>query len=125
NTSGRALSFLPQCHIYERMLMYLYFYNGLPLYYAESLDTIGDKIREVKPAIFTAVPRLLEKVYDRIIAKGTELTGIKRMLFFWAVKLGDQYDIHGKSAWYKFRLGIARKLIFSKWKEALGGKVEA
>lgn len=122
---GRAISFLPLCHIFERMLIYLYKYNSVPIYYAESLETIGDNIREVKPVIFTAVPRLLEKVYDKIIAKGEELTGIKKALFFWAVGLGEEYDIHGKSAFYKFKLGIARKLIFSKWQEALGGNVKA
>src|SRR5690606_20424205 len=94
-------------------------------YFAESMDTIGDNIREVKPHVFTAVPRLLEKVFDRIIAKGEELSGIKRKLFFWAVELAEEYDVKGKSAWYNFRLGIARKLIFSKWQEALGGNVLA
>src|SRR5690606_23663458 len=94
-------------------------------YFAESMDTIGDNIREVKPHVFTAVPRLLEKVFDRIIAKGEELSGIKRKLFFWAVELAEEYDVKGKSAWYNFRLGIARKLIFSKWQEALGGEVKA
>lgn len=125
NVQGRAISFLPLCHIFERMLIYLYAYKSVPIYYAESLETIGDNIREVKPIIFTAVPRLLEKVYDKIIAKGAELTGIKKALFFWAVSVGEQYTINGRSAWYNFKLGIARKLIFSKWQEALGGNVEA
>lgn len=123
--TGRALSFLPLCHIYERMLIYLYAFNGVPIYYAESMDTIGENIREVKPIIFTAVPRLLEKVFDRIMNTGKELTGIKKMLFFWAVSLAEEYDIHGKSSWYHFKLGIARKLIFSKWQAALGGNVKA
>jgi long-chain acyl-CoA synthetase len=89
------------------------------------MDTIGDNIREVKPHVFTAVPRLLEKVYDKIMAKGDELTGIKKSLFFWAVGLAEQYDVVGKSAFYKFKLSIARKLIFTKWQEALGGETKA
>lgn len=122
---SRVLSFLPVCHVYERMLHYLYMYLGCSIYFAESMETIGDNIREVKPHVFTAVPRLLEKVYEKIIAKGDELTGIKRKLFFWAVELAEDYDVSGKSAFYKFKLGIARKLIFSKWQEALGGNVKA
>jgi long-chain acyl-CoA synthetase len=107
------------------MLLYLYQYTGVSVYFAESMDTIGDNLREVQPNVFTAVPRLLEKVYDKIIAKGESLTGVKRKLFFWAVALGEEYDVVGKSSWYKFKLGIARKLIFSKWQEALGGKCQA
>jgi len=122
---SRMLTFLPVCHVYERMLHYLYIHLGSAIYFAESLDTIGDNIREVKPHVFSAVPRLLEKVFDRIIAKGNELSGIKRALFFWAVNLADKYDVKGKSWWYSFRLSIARKLIFSKWREALGGEVRA
>ncbi|MBI3133745.1 MAG: long-chain fatty acid--CoA ligase [Bacteroidetes bacterium] len=119
-----ALSFLPVCHIYERMLLYLYQYTGVSVYFAESMDTIGDNLKEVKPNVFTAVPRLLEKVFDKIMAKGEELSGIKRKLFFWALALGEEYDVIGKSAMYKFKLGIARKLVFSKWQAALGGNVE-
>ncbi len=122
---SRVLTFLPICHIYERMLHYLYMYLGCSIHFAESMDTIGDNIREVKPHVFTAVPRLLEKVFDRIMAKGDELKGIKRMLFFWAVGLAEEYDVKGKSGWYTFKLSIARKLIFSKWQEALGGHVKA
>lgn len=122
---SKVLTFLPVCHIYERMLHYLYMYLGCAIHFAESMDTIGDNIREVKPEVFTAVPRLIEKVYDRILAKGEELTGIKRKLFFWAVGLAEEYELTGKSFFYKFKLGIARKLIFSKWKEALGGNVRA
>ena len=122
---AKALSFLPVCHVFERMLTYLYIYNCIPIYFAESINKIGDNIREVQPEIFAAVPRLLEKVYDKIIAKGNELTGVKRGLFFWAVSLGEQYDPLTNSGLYNFKLGIARKLIFSKWQEALGGKVEA
>ncbi len=122
---SRVLTFLPVCHIYERMLHYLYIHLGASIHFAESMDTIGDNIREVKPHVFTAVPRLLEKVFDKIMAKGEELTGIKRKLFFWAVALAEEYDVKGKSGWYRFKLGIARKLIFSKWQEALGGEVRA
>ncbi len=125
DSNAKSLSFLPVCHVYERMLLYLYQYTGVSVYFAESMDTIGDNLREVKPNVFTAVPRLLEKVYDKIIAKGEALTGIKRKLFFWAVELGEEYDVIGKSGWYKFKLSIARKLIFSKWQEALGGNCEA
>jgi long-chain acyl-CoA synthetase len=102
----------------------LYQYTGVSVYFAESLETIGDNLKEVKPNVFTAVPRLLEKVFDKIIAKGEALTGIKKKLFFWAVALGEEWEVTGKSGWYKFKLKIARKLIFSKWQEALGGNVE-
>lgn len=122
---GVALSFLPMCHIYERMLNYLYCYNFISVYYAESMETIGDNLREVRPTIFTAVPRLLEKVFDKIMDKGAALTGIKRALFYWAVSLAEEYDIKGKSLFYKIKLAIARKLIFKKWQEALGGRVLA
>jgi long-chain acyl-CoA synthetase len=121
----KALSFLPVCHVYERMLTYLYMRRGIAIYFAESMETIGDNIREVHPEIFSAVPRLLEKVYDKIIAKGQDLTGIKRALFFWAVSIGERFEINGRSGWYNTQLGIARKLIFSKWQEALGGNVKA
>jgi long-chain acyl-CoA synthetase len=122
---SKVLSFLPICHIYERMLHYLYMYIGCSIHFAESMDTIGDNIREVKPQVFTAVPRLIEKVFDKIMAKGDELTGFKRKLFFWAVSVGEEYDVVGKGLWYKLKLFIARKLIFSKWREALGGNVRA
>lgn len=123
NENATALSFLPLCHVYERMIVYLYFRAGVSIYYAESMDTIGDNLREVKPNVFTAVPRLLEKVYDRIVGKGAELSGIKKKLFYWALELGLAYEFD-KGGWYNFKLGIARKLIFSKWQEALGGNVE-
>ena len=125
DNNSRVLTFLPVCHVYERMLHYLYMYIGCSIHFAESMETIGDNIREVKPDVFTAVPRLIEKVFDKIMATGDTLTGIKRKLFFWAVRLAEEYDVVGKSAWYKFRLAIARKLIFSKWQLALGGNVRA
>ena len=123
---SKAVSFLPLCHIYERMVLYLFMYTGVSIYYAESMDTIGDNIREVQPQVFTAVPRLLEKVFDKIMAKGSELTGIKKALFFWAVELGEKWEPYGQNGvWYEFQLSIANKLIFNKWREALGGNVKA
>ena len=121
----RALSFLPLCHIYERMDVCVYMYYGVSVYYAESMETIGDNLKEVKPHVFATVPRLLEKVYDKIVAKGYELTGIKKQLFFWALNLGLKYDpMKPMGWWYDTQLKIARKLIFSKWKEALGGNIK-
>jgi long-chain acyl-CoA synthetase len=120
-----ALSFLPVCHIFERATLYVYYYFGVRIFFAESLEAISDNLKETQPNIMTAVPRLLEKVYDKIYARGAELDGIKQKLFYWAVDLGLQYQPYGKNgAWYEFKLKIARKLIFSKWKEALGGKLE-
>ncbi len=121
-----ALSFLPLNHVYERMLNTLYIYLGLGIYYAESLETIGDNLKEIKPQVFATVPRLLEKVYDKIVAKGHEQTGIKKALFFWALDLGLKYELEGANGWwYEFQLNIANKLVFSKWREALGGNVQA
>lgn len=121
----KALSFLPLCHIFERMVVYIYFYRGLQIYYSESLDHIVEDIQDVQPHLFTTVPRVLEKVYDSIIAKGKELSGVKKSLFFWAVELGHKFkEPPNNPFFYKVKLAIARKLIFSKWKEALGGKVE-
>lgn len=125
DTNSRCLTFLPVCHVYERMLHYLYMRAGFSIHFAESLDTIGENIKEVKPHVFTAVPRLIEKVYEKIISKGDELSGIKKALFFWAVSVGEEFEQEGKSGWYNFKLKIARKLIFSKWQEALGGEVLA
>ena len=123
--NAKALSFLPMCHIYERMLLYLYIYSGTKIYFAESLETIGDNLKEIQPSMMTAVPRLLEKLYDKIYAKGADLSGIKKKLFYWAVDLGLQYEPYGQNGWwYEQKLKIARKLIFSKWKEALGGNLD-
>ena len=122
--NAKALSFLPMCHIYERMLLYLYFYSGTQIYFAESLETISENLNEIKPEFMTAEPRLLEKLFDKIIAKGELLTGIKKKLFDWAVGLGLRYEPYGKNGWfYEFQLKIARKLIFKKWQEALGGNL--
>ena len=123
---SKALSFLPLNHVYERVLSYLYMYLGVGIYYAESIEKVAENLKEVEPEMFGCVPRLFEKVYDRIIAKGTALTGIKKKLFFWAVDLGLKYEANGANGpIYDFKLKIARKLIFSKWQEALGGKVKA
>ena len=123
---SKSLSFLPVCHIYERMLLYMYQYCGVSIYFAESLETISENLNEIHPHVMSAVPRLLEKVYDKIYAKGANLKGIKKMLFFWAVDLGLRYQPYGQNGrWYEFQLKIARKLIFSKWKEALGGELKA
>jgi long-chain acyl-CoA synthetase len=120
-----ALSFLPVCHIFERMILYLYQYCGINIHFAEGLDKISDNLKEVKPNVMTVVPRLLEKVYDSIIAKGSALTGIKKSLFFWAVELGLKFEPYGQNGWwYEKKLGLARKLIFSKWKEGLGGNLD-
>lgn len=123
--STRALSFLPICHIFERMLTYLYQYYGISIYFAESIEKISDNLKEVKPHVMSVVPRLLEKVYDKIYAKGADLTGIKKALFFWALDLGMEYKPYKQNgAFYEFKLKIARKLIFSKWQEGLGGELE-
>lgn len=121
----KALSFLPICHIFERTAIYFYIYTGVSIYYAENLESIGDNLKEVKPNLFTTVPRLLEKVYDKIVAKGHTLTGVKKSLFFWALDLGMQFDLQQPNRFmYNLKMAIARKLIFSKWQEALGGNIE-
>jgi long-chain acyl-CoA synthetase len=123
--STRALSFLPICHIFERMLTYLYQYYGISIYFAESIEKISDNLKEVHPHVMSVVPRLLEKVYDKIYAKGADLTGVKKKLFFWALDLGMNYKPYKENGFfYEFKLKIARKLIFSKWQEALGGELE-
>ncbi|MDP2067501.1 MAG: long-chain fatty acid--CoA ligase [Lutibacter sp.] len=120
----RTLSFLPICHIFERMLHYLYQYSGTSIYFAESIEKLGENIKETNPNLMSVVPRLLEKIYDGIIAKGSELKGIKRVLFFWAVELGLKYEPYGKNGlFYEMQLAIANKIIFVKWREALGGNL--
>jgi len=124
--SDRALSFLPLNHIFERVISYIYIFRGVSIYYAENLETIGDNLKEVKPNLFSTVPRLLEKVYEKIMNKGRELTGIKKNLFFWAVAVGSRYEVDKNMGLaYNIQLAIANKLIFSKWREALGGNVKA
>jgi len=120
----KALSFLPLCHIFERMVTYLYMINGVSIYYAENMDVIADNLREVKPEIFTTVPRLLEKVYDKIVAKGHEQEGVKKSLFFWALDLGLKYDTQkDQGFFYNTQLALANKIIFNKWRDALGGNL--
>jgi long-chain acyl-CoA synthetase len=122
---SKALSFLPVCHVFERMILYLYQYCGVEIYFAESIEQMSENLKEIKPNVMTAVPRLYEKVFDKIIAKGADLTGIKKTLFFWAVDIGLKYEPYGKNGWlYEKKLAIARKLIFSKWKEGLGGNLD-
>jgi long-chain acyl-CoA synthetase len=126
NASDRCLSFLPLNHIFERMVSYIYMYIGVSIYYAESIDTVGDNLKEVKPTLFTTVPRLLEKVYEKIMAKGRELTGVKKNLFFWAVGVANKFELDKNQGFvYNIQLAIANKLIFSKWRDALGGNVKA
>ncbi|MDE3248455.1 MAG: long-chain fatty acid--CoA ligase [Bacteroidota bacterium] len=120
----RALSFLPLNHIFERMVSYLYLFKGTSIYYAESLDTIGENLKEVQPHLFTTVPRLLEKVYERIMIKGSELSGLKKKLFYWAHDLAEKFEINQpQSTGYRLQLALANKLIFSKWREGLGNRV--
>ena len=123
--NSRGLSFLPVCHIFERMILYLYQSCGVSIYFAESIEQLSDNAKEIKPHVMTAVPRLYEKIYDKIILKGETLSGIKKALFFWAVNLGLKYEPNGANGWwYEKKLGLARKLIFSKWQEALGGELK-
>ena len=121
----KMLSFLPLNHIFEKVASYIYMFSGMSIYYAESLETIGDNLKEIKPDGFSTVPRLLEKVFEKIMITGESLTGIKRKLFFWAVALGEHYDnLNPGSWWYRTQLKLANKLIFVKWREALGGNVK-
>ncbi|HEY5688879.1 MAG TPA: AMP-dependent synthetase/ligase [Yeosuana sp.] len=122
---SKALSFLPICHVFERMILYLYQYCGVEIYFAESIDKMTDNLKEIKPNVMTAVPRLYEKVYDKILEKGADLSGLKKALFFWAIDLGLRYEPYGQNGfWYELQLKLARKLIFSKWKEGLGGNLD-
>ena len=125
NGKDRGLSFLPVCHIFERMILYLYQYCGVSTYFAESIEKLSENAQEIKPNVMTAVPRLYEKIYDKIILKGEALSGIKKGLFFWAVNLGLKYEPNGANGWwYEKKLGLAKKLIFSKWQAALGGELK-
>lgn len=121
---NRAISFLPLCHVYERMVNYHFQYKGISIYYVENMGTITEVVKEIKPHLFNTVPRLLEKIYDNIISKGRNLPWLQKKIFFWAVHLGLKFKLKGNSAFYNFRLKIARKLIFSKWQEALGGELQ-
>ena len=122
---GKAMSYLPLCHVYERIMVYVYQYCGISVYYAESFATIADNMREVKPDILSTVPRLLEKIYDKIIGSGRKLSGVKKIIFFWAVRLGLRYELNGSNGrWYEAKLKVARKLVFSKWTAALGDNLK-
>lgn len=121
----KVISYLPVSHVFERAAGYYAQIMGFEIYFAESIDQLGDNIKEVQPNFLAVVPRLLEKIFDKIVDKGSQLTGIKRKLFFWALELGEQYEPYRKNgAWYHFKLAIANKIIFKKWREALGGNLE-
>jgi long-chain acyl-CoA synthetase len=120
-----ALSFLPLNHIFEKMCTYIYLFFGFSIHYAESMDTIGPNLREVKPGLFTAVPRLLEKVFERIMAEGQKLEGIKKKIFLWSISVAEEFEVANTSPWYKIKLAIADKLVYSKWRAAVGGNVKA
>ncbi len=125
NYQHKALSFLPLCHVFERVVNYHYQYKGISIYYAENMGTILENLKEIKPHIFNTVPRLLERVYDGIIGKGKDLPYFKKIIFFWAVNLGLLYKRNRENGWlYHKKLSIADKLIFSKWREALGGNIK-
>ena len=123
--TDRAISFLPLCHVFERVIEYYYLFKGVSIYYADSIELLGENLKEVNPTIMPTVPRLLEKVYDKIVAKGSDLTGIKKGLFFWALNLGLRHELEGKNGWfYEFQLKLANKIIFTKWREAVGGNIK-
>ncbi|PTR01456.1 long-chain acyl-CoA synthetase [Mucilaginibacter yixingensis] len=124
-TEKRVLSFLPLNHIFEKVVTYIYLFSGFSVFYAESMETIGPNLREVKPSVFSAVPRVLEKVFERIMTEGRKLTGIKHKIFFWAISVADQFELGDRSLWYNIKLTIANKLVFSKWRAAIGGNVKA
>jgi long-chain acyl-CoA synthetase len=122
-TEWRALSFLPLNHVYERFLNTLYLYHGVSIYYAESFETIGDNCRELSPQVFVAVPRVLERVLEKITAAGEKFSGIKRKIFDWSMSLAERYELFGNSPWYEIQRKIADKLVYKKWRAAVGGKV--
>ena len=121
----RTISYLPVSHVFERIAGYYSQITGFNTYFAESIELLGDNIKEVRPNMMAVVPRLLEKIFDKIVDKGSKLTGLKKKLFFWALALGERYEPYEKNGvWYHFQLTIAKKLIFSKWQEALGSNLE-
>lgn len=123
-TWWKALSFLPLNHVYERMVSTLYLYKGISIYYAEGIETIGDNLKEIQPQIFVSVPRLIERVYEKITATGEKLTGFKRIIFDWSMRIANQYELNGANGWwYGIKHKIADKLVFSKWRAAVGGKL--
>jgi long-chain acyl-CoA synthetase len=124
SATDRALSFLPLCHVYERMLNYVFQYFGMAVYYVETLDKVGESIREVRPNTFAAVPRVMEKIYNRMITRGRGFRGIRKWLFFWALRVGHKFELaHANGIWYEIKLFFARKLVLNRWKQALGGRL--
>ena len=122
---NKALSFLPLCHIFERIIIYMYYYSRVEIYFAESLETISENLNEIKPFYMTAVPRLIEKIFDKIEGKAEEFKGVKKSLYKWSISIADRFDIEKQNRiFYNIKLMIARFLVFSKWKNALGGKLE-
>lgn len=123
-STWKALSFLPLNHVYERMVCTLYLYKGISIYYAEGLETIGDNLKEIQPQIFVSVPRLIERVYEKITATGEKLTGVKRKIFDWSLRIANKYEPNNKNGlWYNIQHKIADKLVYSKWRAAVGGKL--
>jgi long-chain acyl-CoA synthetase len=122
--SNKALSFLPLCHAYERMLVYLYQYLGMSVYYAESLGTIAENIKEIQPTMMSCVPRLLEKIYDKLYLSGKKLPFFNRLIYFWAFNLATKFQLEGMSKWYSMRHRVADKLVYSKWRTAIGGNFD-
>ena len=122
----RALSFLPLCHIYERTLVNIYVYLGISVYFAQNLNSVGEDLHDVRPHIFGTVPRLLEKIYEKIVARGNQLSGVKRALYFWALQLGSEFEPGAPINWSRrLQLAVADRLIYSRWREALGGRIRA
>jgi len=122
--SNKALSFLPLCHAYERMLVYLYQYLGMSVYYAESLATIAENVKEINPTMMSCVPRVLEKIYDKLYLSGKKLPFFSKLIYFWAFDLATKYQLEGMSKWYQIRFKLADKLIYSKWRAAIGGNFD-
>lgn len=121
-SGDRILSFLPLCHVFERMVNYLFQFKGCSIHYAENIGTIAQNMVEIQAQAFATVPRVIERIYDKIVSKGEDLSGIKRLIFFQSLKLGEKFRVNGKHHfWYGLRLSLARKLVFSKWQKAFGG----
>ncbi|MEI6888097.1 MAG: AMP-dependent synthetase/ligase [Bacteroidales bacterium] len=122
---AKAISYLPLCHVYERMLNYLYQYDGISIYYAENIGTITDNMKDVHPQILSTVPRLMEKIYDKLVATGHKLKGPKSWIFWWAFHLALRYELNGANGWfYEFKRRLYDRLVYCKWRDAMGGKIE-
>ena len=122
----RALSFLPLCHIYERTLINIYVYLGMSVFFAQNLNSVGEDLREVRPQIFATVPRLLEKIYEKIVARGSQLSGMKRAVYFWALQLAGQFEPGAPTTRIRrFQLAVADRLVFRFWRKSLGGRIRA